>query len=252
MATSLRTWLCVSILLVACKDPSRPDHRQASTSEASAQTETDMAIPAPLLEGMVSFKGEHAEFRDCINGRRFPVSTEQGFSTLKRAYSDIAASPGHPLRLTLRGRYLERPTRKAERTEVQLVIESKETLENSVCVPRTTAELRGTWWRLTWIEGGVARAESGAPEAHMVLHSASGRLRGRASCNGFSGTFRATDQSLQFEKISSTRKLCPGAMSTEQAFLSALSSADRYRISGEELELFIANTLLARFESVYH
>lgn len=252
MATSLRTWLCVCILLVACKDSSRPDHHQASAPETSAQTRMPTANTAPLLEGMVSFKGEHAEFRDCINGRRFPVSTEQGFSTLKRAYSDVAASPGVPVRLTLRGRYLERPATEAERTEVQLIIESMETVEKSVCVPRTAAELSGTWWRLTWIEGDVVRTKTGAPEAHMVLQSASGQLRGQAGCNGFSGTFRATDQSIQFGTTSSTRKLCPDAMSTEQAFLSALSSSDRYRISGEELELFVADTLLARFESVYH
>jgi heat shock protein HslJ len=51
--------------------------------------------------------------------------------------------------------------------------------------------------------------------------------------------------------MGSTMMACPEGMDTEQAFLGALGQTTRYTISGQFLQIYADDQLLARLEAVY-
>jgi len=153
----------------------------------------------------------------------------------------------------LRGRYLERPAMEGDSNIINLIVDTfKEILSDKTCGPTTHAELIGTYWKLVDIQGEVVRTPEGMKEAHIILASEESRAHGNAGCNNFFGQFQVKDDSLTFSAMGSTMMACPEGMDTEQAFLTALGSSKRYRISGLFLELLDEDdTLLARLEAIY-
>jgi heat shock protein HslJ len=208
--------------------------------------------PAPRLSGMLGYRSGVAEFEDCRNGRSFKVAQEAGFPTLAQVYLAARGSADDEIRVDLRGRYLERAGREANRTEVQLVVETVEAVHAGRCEPATHAHLTDTWWRLRQLETGPVHLSTQQREPHMVLESATDRVRGHGGCNPFSGSYQQASDRLTFSSIGATRKNCPTAMAVETTLLAALSMTERFQIRGEILELWAGAQLLARFESVYH
>ena len=204
------------------------------------------------LEGMFRYMADAALFRDCRNGRVYPVSMEGAYIDLERAYLGSEIEPGSEVLVRLTGRYLERPAMEGDRNAVKLVVDSLgEVLPGESCEPSTHAGLRDTYWKLVEVDGRAVSTAKGAREAHLVLESGEARARGHAGCNNFFGGFSAEGNSLEFSGLGSTMMACPSGMDTEQAFLRALGETSRFEISGESLRLFAGDRLLARFEAVY-
>jgi heat shock protein HslJ len=64
------------------------------------------------------------------------------------------------------------------------------------------------------------------------------RGSGSAGCNTWSGNVVVRDDQLDIANIATTRKFCGGGrMKTEEAFLTSLRSARRWRIDGQRLIL---------------
>ena len=72
-------------------------------------------------------------------------------------------------------------------------------------------------------------------------NESAGRLSGSTGCNAFFTTYAADGETLTVAATAATRIACAvpeGVMEQEQAFLTALVSADKYRTQGEQLEVF--------------
>ena len=103
--------------------------------------------------------------------------------------------------------------------------------------------LRNVRWTLREIAGQPAPATEQTP--YLVLREGRARVEGRAGCNKFSGPYAATAPGgLRLGPLVTTRSACPD-LAAEGAFLQALNQAQHYRISGNTLSLYAADTLSA-------
>jgi len=204
------------------------------------------------LEGMFRYMADAAIFRDCRSGKEFPVAMESRYIDLERAYLEARGEPGSELMVRLRGHYLERPAMEGDRNEVQLIIEQlEEVLPGEACQPEHHASLKDTYWKLLELDGEAVTTPEGMREAHIILASSESRAHGFAGCNNFFGGYQIGGDALIFSAIGSTMMACPEGMDTEQAFLSALGQTTRFTISGQFLQIYADDQLLARFEAVY-
>jgi putative lipoprotein len=111
--------------------------------------------------------------------------------------------------------------------------------------------LENTYWKLIEVGGARLVPASGQPEPRFILHSATKTVSGSGSCNRFSGTYEVTGERVSFGKTVSTMMACVGGMQVETRFHLALEKASRWRIDGQQLELFDdAGIRLARFQAV--
>ncbi len=204
------------------------------------------------LEGMFRYLADAAVFRDCRSGKTFPVAMEADYIRLERAYLETREEPGSELMVRLRGRYLERPTMEGDRNEVQLIIDQvEEVLPGKACQPGHHASLTDTYWKLLELDGEAVTTPEGMREAHVILASSESRAHGFAGCNNFFGGYQFDGDTLTFSAMGSTMMACPQGMDTEQAFLSALGQTTRFTISGQFLQIYTEDQLLARLEAVY-
>lgn len=104
----------------------------------------------------------------------------------------------------------------------------------NAAVASDAAPLDGTAWVLTAAEGkpvlgGVA----------VTLQFSAGRVSGSDGCNRYAGTYRVTADELHVAPdLATTRMACPGIVDEQaRAYIAALTSAQRYRVVGERLEL---------------
>jgi heat shock protein HslJ len=76
---------------------------------------------------------------------------------------------------------------------------------------------------------GLSMTVSGDPKGDM-------RGSGSAGCNSWNATVILRDEQLDFTNIVTTKKMCAKpTMTAEDAFLSSLRSAKRWRIDGDKL-----------------
>ena len=84
----------------------------------------------------------------------------------------------------------------------------------------------------------------------MILNSLSRRVVGSGGCNRLTGSYELIGGELTFGQVAGTMKACLEGMDTEKAFLDALRAVKRWKIEGQQLELFDASgKLVTRFEA---
>ena len=204
------------------------------------------------LEGMFRYMADAAVFRDCRDGKTYPVSMEGQYIELERAYLNPGIEPGSEVLINIQGRLLERKPMEGNINKVMMIPDIFNSLDpDNSCAPNTHAELTGTYWRLSELGGKTVTAPEGAREVHMVMASGDPGVKGFAGCNSFFGQFETAGDALSFSAMGSTMMACPEGMDIEQNFFTALGATTRYRISGLFLELYADNQLLARLEAVY-
>ena len=96
--------------------------------------------------------------------------------------------------------------------------------------------LRGTYWKLVQVNQSAVKASGDLREPHLLFSATEGRLSGHGGCNGIGGSFEADGNSLRFKNMVGTMMACEN-MAQESAFLQALQTVQRYRITGGQLEL---------------
>jgi heat shock protein HslJ len=104
-------------------------------------------------------------------------------------------------------------------------------------------------WVLDEVNGRtITRTDYDREAPRLELNTAEMRAMGHTSCNSFSGSFTATENSLKFGPIASTKMFCEKSVETE--FLAVLHSVDRYRFEANRL-LFLKNDqVIAKFRKV--
>jgi heat shock protein HslJ len=100
--------------------------------------------------------------------------------------------------------------------------------------------LAGTEWRLVSL--GPAGGEAGLVAGTTVTlnFAEDGRASGSAGCNNYGGTYSVRGDTLSFIRLMITRRACldQNASQQEQRFLSALESANRFRLASNRLTIF--------------
>jgi len=113
------------------------------------------------------------------------------------------------------------------------------------------ASLLDTYWKLLELQGDPVVTPESMREAHLILASSDSRAHGFSGCNNFFGGYKSDGDSLSFSAMGATMMACAEGMETEQGFLKTLSETTRATISGQFMELYADDLLLARFEAVY-
>jgi copper homeostasis protein (lipoprotein) len=233
-------------------------HIPVLTRGAGSEVEIMLvAVKAPEpqgmeLQGMFQYFADAALFRDCSTGKRFPVEMSGEYIELERAYLNSGIEPGSELKVSLRGRYLEREPMEGNTNIIKLIVDVfNQISDDQDCTPSHHAELVNTYWRLVELNNAIVRPTINQKEPHMVLHTGDQRLAGNGGCNTFFGNFALDGDKLSFSAMGSTMMACPDGMETEQSFLLALAETDRAVVSGQFLEIFKGEQKLARFEAIY-
>jgi len=260
------TTVLIAVLLLGCgKEHDQP----AQAEEKSTQVAAEDVSPATTadvnpqadgegtpLEGLFSYMADAPQFKDCRTGKTFPVAMAGPYIELENAYLKSGIIPGESIKVSLEGRFLERPDPDGKGNIIMLIVDSFITLMDSTdCTPTADAELVNTYWRLVEVNGSAVELQQVEPETqrepHMVLSIEDSRVHGFAGCNNFFGKYQLENDSLTFSALGSTMMACPQGMDTEQAFLNALGETTRAEVSGLFLDLYAGNSKTARFEAVY-
>jgi Heat shock protein len=97
-------------------------------------------------------------------------------------------------------------------------------------------------WKLVELNGSPIKASN----AYLEFDFDQKRMTGNSGCNRMFGGFEISGRKLAFSNIATTRMACPD-MAAETALLTALKSVDRFRQSGNTLELSKGRTVVIRF-----
>jgi len=110
--------------------------------------------------------------------------------------------------------------------------------------------LRGTYWKLTELNGQPPASPMGKNVAHLTLDESESRDAGSTGCNRMTGAFEVVADSLHFKAGVTTMMACPEPLMTqEQSFTKALLSVTSYRINGKTLELLAGDKTVAKFKA---
>ncbi len=104
------------------------------------------------------------------------------------------------------------------------------------CAHRSGDDLAGTAWRLESL-GGTRVLDQ--VEATLEFPD-TGKIAGKASCNHFFGSAKISGASISFASLGSTLMACVEAvMEQESKYLKALEQAERFRIEGTALLIYV-------------
>ena len=99
--------------------------------------------------------------------------------------------------------------------------------------------LTGIDWRLVSFGPAGSEASLVAGTTVTLKFGEDGRASGSTGCNSYSGTYQVRGDSILFGRLISTKRACldQNANQQEQRFLSALESANRFRLSSNRLTI---------------
>ena len=106
------------------------------------------------------------------------------------------------------------------------------------CTPRLSPD--AGWARQNWVlvemKGVPVQQSGGRRDAHIVFEVAEKRFTGNGGCNQINGNYTLDKNEIKFTDVIATKMAC-NDIEFENAFLSTLSSIDRYEINGNDLVL---------------
>jgi heat shock protein HslJ len=99
--------------------------------------------------------------------------------------------------------------------------------------------LTGTEWRLTSFGAAGSETNLVAGTTVTLKFGEDGRASGSTGCNSYGGTYQVRGDNISFGRLISTKRACldQNANQQESRFLSALESANRFRISSNRLTI---------------
>lgn len=109
------------------------------------------------------------------------------------------------------------------------------------------AKLSGVTWKLTSFLNDQGQVVNAFPGVETTMKFEDGSVSGKAGCNSYSAKFKTNGENITFSEAISTMMACEtpqGAMDQESAFLRALPSAAKFKVSGNTLEIYDKNGAL--------
>jgi heat shock protein HslJ len=111
-------------------------------------------------------------------------------------------------------------------------------------VPKT--QIENAHWRLNRLYN---RPVVSPVDIHIFLVRQRGMVQGFGGCNRIHGNYQLNGKNIGFTGLAITKKLCPGRMEEEKAFLDALKRTTGWDIEGQYLHFTTPKgELLAVFE----
>lgn len=108
--------------------------------------------------------------------------------------------------------------------------------------------MRNTYWKLTHLADALTRTAERQREAHLIFAAHEQRVSGSGGCNRITGGFDLDGDKLRLSRMAGTIMACLEGMEQERLFLQSLVKVERYRISGDQLELLdTSGAVVARF-----
>lgn len=104
--------------------------------------------------------------------------------------------------------------------------------------------LLGTTWNLAELDN--SKIQHPGPQIPHLRFEAE-KVTGNDGCNNFFGGYTLDGNNLKFGMLGSTRMACPHIEGFEMIFNKMLSMTTRYRITGNRLDLFEDEKLIASF-----
>ncbi|MDF0652526.1 MAG: hypothetical protein CV081_04985 [Nitrospira sp. LK265] len=112
-------------------------------------------------------------------------------------------------------------------------------------------DLFETEWRLIKIEDRLVQAGSG-PRAHVRFVSDGRKLEGFTGCNRLQGHYELAGRNVRFVGLATTRKLCPGLMELERAFVNGLERTRYWKAEDGRLVLMSEDHEAALLFKAHH
>jgi len=109
-----------------------------------------------------------------------------------------------------------------------------------------TSFLDTTWKLSELFSENIRYSDSQIPYVRFEAE----RVNGNDGCNNFFGGYTLDEDSLKFGLLASTRMACPDMEGFELIFNKMLSMTTRYRISGNKLDLYADEKLIASFLAI--
>ncbi len=112
--------------------------------------------------------------------------------------------------------------------------------EMLVFAPGQTSLAGNTWRLVSFGDPGDPTPVQEGTEATAVFTpetETSGTISGSATCNNYNGSYSIDGDSITIGPLAGTMMMCPEGMDQETAFLAALSGAQTFAISGENLQI---------------
>jgi heat shock protein HslJ len=103
-------------------------------------------------------------------------------------------------------------------------------------------------WQLAAVDGAPAAADTEGRAPTLRLDPSNHKVGGTTVCNGYSGPYTLSGDSLAFGLLISTRRACgdPEMNRQEAVFLGVLEKTRTWRANGDTLELRDATGVLAK------
>lgn len=204
------------------------------------------------LKGFYSYMADAALFYECETGMKYPVSFEEDNLALEKDYLEVQKTPGEKILVTLIGHFETKNKMEGTGTEEVLVVTKFLNIWPNVDCTRNlgTANLVNTFWTLRELNGNAIEFSGLEKDIHFLI-APNNKIKGFAGCNDFFGSSYNSNDTIKFNDIESTRKMCIDNMELETELFSALKNIIRYKIYGEYLYLYDEKGLATKFESVY-
>ena len=212
------------------------------------------ALIAPRLRmsGLFIYMADAPVITLCDDGSRMPVAMEGDFRALQAAYMKAGPPLGKARLARVEGQIVLRPSKEESLPPLDtLVVERFISLSPQGSCDRLAAHLplRGTYWKLVRLGDAPVENIAGQAGPQLVFASDALQVSGSGGCNRITGGFTLKGDRLHFGHLAVTMMACVTGMEQEQRFLMSLNHVQRYRISGQQLQLLDdSGTVLATFE----
>ncbi|MBQ4834264.1 META domain-containing protein [Pseudoalteromonas sp. MMG010] len=133
--------------------------------------------------------------------------------------------------------------------ETQLSTPHTIELERMNDTQKPDVSLYNTYFKAITLQGDSVTVLKKEP---FIQFDKDNRVHGFLGCNNFTGRYDINQQTLTFNQLASTKKMCSQNMQQEQAMLNALNNTQHWQINGETLIIKDHNQQAqASFNAVY-
>ncbi len=182
------------------------------------------------MQGLYGYQAGAGQFRECLTGAVFPVSTEGESAALQRAYLNTPHGQGDPLLVTIDARLLSKLSLTGmEYQEYLEPVNFINILPGMLCNGQKSDKLTlmDNSWFLISIAGKEILLSEDQKRPFLRLTVEKNRMEGFAGCNRFSGNYFIRGEFFIFNKMITRRMACVHGIELEDAFLQVLSGTRR-------------------------